>query len=262
MEKNKKFERLLAIMKRLLDPGGCPWDREQTHQTLKPYLLEEAYEFFDALDKGNEDEIKEELGDLLLQIVFHAELSERTGGFSINDVIDGICHKLINRHPHVFGDVKVKNSSEVLSNWEEIKKEEKSRKDRNQKSVLDGIPRNMPSLALSSRIQERAANVGFDWSDIKDVWDKVREEIDELLEAEHLKDPEKIEEEYGDLLFSLVNLSRFLKVNPEYALRKTVFKFDQRFRYIEKKAEEQGKRLNEMNLKEMDDLWNQAKDNI
>lgn len=262
MEENNKFNRLLEIIKRLLDPGGCPWDREQTHQSLKPYLLEEAYEFLDALDKGNRDEIKEELGDLLLQIIFHAELSERADSFSINDVIEGICNKLIHRHPHVFSDLKVKNTSEVLSNWEDIKKKEKSRKEKKQKSVLDGVPRNMPSLALASRIQERASNVGFDWSNIKDVWDKVKEETEELLEAQNLQDPVKIEEEYGDLIFSLVNLSRFLKINPEYALRKTVFKFDQRFRSIEKKAEEQGRKLCEMSLEEMDELWNKSKENI
>ncbi|MBN1900834.1 nucleoside triphosphate pyrophosphohydrolase [Candidatus Sumerlaeota bacterium] len=259
MSENNAFERLLEIMKRLLDPDGCPWDREQTHESLKPYFLEEVYEFFEALEKKDFENMKEELGDILLQIVFHAELSERAGSFNIHDVLEGVCRKLVHRHPHVFGEIKVKDSSEVLSNWEEIKKKEKSLKDRKKKSVLDGVPKTMPSLALSTRIQERAANVGFDWSRIEDVWGKVHEEINELLEAQKLEDPEKIEEEFGDLLFSLVNLSRFLKVNPEHALRKTVFKFDHRFRIIEKKAEEMGKSLSDMDLMEMDDIWNETK---
>jgi len=262
-EKNNNstsFIKLIEIMKKLLDPEGCPWDREQTHQSLKPYLIEEAYEFFEAIDNKNKEEMKEELGDLLLQIVFHSELASRMGNFTIEDVIEGICNKLIHRHPHVFGDLDVKSSQEVLENWENIKKREKNRKKQSKNSsVLDGIPKNMPSLTLASRIQERASNVGFDWDNILDVWAKVKEEYNELHIELNKGNSEKIEEEFGDLIFALVNLFRFLKINPEYALRKSVMKFDQRFRYIEEKARENGQNLKDMSLSEMDKYWNESK---
>ena len=259
MKEKDSFKRLLEIMKKLLDPGGCPWDREQNHETLKPYLIEEAYELCDAIDAGDYEGMKEELGDVALQVVFHAELARRAGRFDIHDVLRGISNKLVNRHPHVFGDTTVKDSQEVLANWEEIKKKEKSDKKKKSISILDGMPRNMPALAMASRIQERAANVGFDWDNITDVWEKVKEETDELTAAREQGDPEKIEEEFGDLLFSLVNLSRFLNINPEHALRKTVMKFDQRFRHIEKRAEQENLKLKNMTLEEMDDFWNEAK---
>ena len=258
MEKNLSYtlEDLLKIMKKLLDPDGCPWDREQNHQTLKPYMIEEAYEVCDAIDRGDIEELKEELGDVLLQVVFHSELAKREGHFEITDVIKKICDKLISRHPHVFSTLRVNNSQEVLANWEEIKKREKKKK---KPSVLDGVPGNMPALALACRIQERASNVGFDWEKIDDVWEKVEEELKEFSDAYKSGEEEKIEEEYGDLIFSLVNLARFLNINPEQALRKTVVKFEERFRYIEQKAEEKGRKLKDMSLAEMDELWNETK---
>jgi MazG family protein len=194
------FERLVGIMKRLLDPDGCPWDREQTHESLKPYIIEESYEVCDAIDRGDFDDLKEELGDVALQIVFHAELARRASRFDISEVLNSICNKLISRHPHVFGDTDVKTSREVLANWEEIKKKEKSKKKSRDASILDGIPGNMPALALSWRLQERAANVGFDWDKTDDVRKKVMEEWEELAQACIGGDHEKIEDEYGDLL--------------------------------------------------------------
>ena len=247
---------LVGIMKKLLDPGGCPWDREQNHKTLKPYMIEEAYEVCEAIDKNNLDELKEELGDVLLQVVFHSELAGREGHFDISDVIKGICDKLISRHPHVFSTVIVNSSQEVLANWEEIKRKEKKKR---KTSILDGVPQNMPALAIACRIQERASNVGFDWEKIEDVWEKVEEELREFSEAKKKGDQEKIEEEFGDLLFALVNLSRFQNINPEQALRKTIRKFEERFRYIEQKAEEQGRSLKDMSLSEMDAYWNEVK---
>jgi len=253
------FERLVGIMKRLLDPDGCPWDKEQTHESLKPYIIEESYEVCDAIDRGDFDDLKEELGDVALQIVFHAELARRAGEFDIYEVLNSICNKLTLRHPHVFGDTDVKTSREVLANWEEIKKKEKSKKKKGDASILDGIPGNMPALALSWRLQERAANVGFDWDKTDDVRKKVMEEWKEMTRACSGGDHEKIEEEFGDLLFALVNLSRFVGVNPEQALRKTIVKFETRFRHIEKRAAENGRRLSEMSLGEMDKFWDEAK---
>jgi MazG family protein len=262
-EKNnhlKSFERLVNIMKKLLSPGGCPWDREQSHDSLKPYIIEESYEVCDAIDRGDYDNLKEELGDVALQIVFHAELARRAGLFDISDVLNGISDKMVNRHPHVFGDLKVKDSKEVLANWEEIKKKEKSRKRKIPASILDGMPKNMPALATAWRIQERASNVGFDWEKPEQVWEKVQEELEEFSVASREKKQEDMEEEFGDLLFSLVNLSRFIDINPEHALRKTILKFDQRFRHVERRAEENGQNLGDMTLAEMDEYWNEAKD--
>ncbi|HPB30447.1 MAG TPA: nucleoside triphosphate pyrophosphohydrolase [Candidatus Sumerlaeota bacterium] len=261
MSESRKFDKLVEIMKRLLDPGGCPWDREQNHQSLKPYIIEEAYEVCDAIDAGDTDGLMEELGDVALQIVFHAELAQRQGRFDINDVLQGICDKLIRRHPHVFSDGDARTSGEVLNRWEEIKKQEKSRKKQKPASVLDGIPPSMPALAFACRIQERAANVGFDWDNVADVEKKVLEEWGELGEARGQGDPEKIEDEFGDLMFALVNLARFIGVNPEQALRKTIRKFEQRFRHIEKRAAEQERKLSDMTLAEMDVFWEEAKGN-
>jgi len=253
---DQSFHSLVEIMKKLLDPEGCPWDREQNHKTLKPYMIEEAYEVCEAIDKNNPEELKEELGDVLLQVIFHSELARRERQFDILDVIKGICDKLVSRHPHVFGSLNVKSSREVLANWEEIKRKEKKKK---KPSILDGVPQEMPALALACRIQERASNVGFDWEKIDDVWKKVKEELREFSDAKKKGDQEKIEEEFGDLLFALVNLSRFQNINPEQALRKTIRKFIDRFRYIEQKAEEQGRRLKDMSLSEMDAYWDEIK---
>ncbi|HEY5587068.1 MAG TPA: nucleoside triphosphate pyrophosphohydrolase [Ruminiclostridium sp.] len=254
---NGKLDRLIDIMKILKSKDGCPWDREQTHESLKRYLIEETYEYLEAVDLDDKRHMCEELGDVLLQVVFHAQIASENGDFNIEDVINGICEKMIHRHPHVFGDVRVENSGEVLKNWEEIKKKEKGVID--QTSVLQDVPKNLPALMRSYKIQQKAAQVGFDWDNPADVFAKIREEIDEL-EAEYTKsDKNGIEDELGDVLFSVVNLSRFLKVYPELSLSQSTNKFIGRFEYVEQRASELGKKLNEMTLSEMDVLWKEAK---
>jgi tetrapyrrole methylase family protein/MazG family protein len=254
-----KLERLIDIMKILRSKDGCPWDREQTHESLKKYLIEETYEYLEVVDLKDKDRMCEELGDVLLQIVFHAQIASENGDFNIEDVINGVCDKMIHRHPHVFGDVSAETSSEVLKNWEEIKKKEKGTV--NQTSVLKGVPVNLPALMRSYKVQQKAAQVGFDWDDTSFVFAKIREEIDEL-EAEYKKsDKAGMEEELGDVLFSVVNLSRFLKVHPELSLSQSTDKFIKRFEYVEKKAVESGKKLSDMTLREMDILWEESKVN-
>jgi len=254
---NGKLDRLIDIMKLLRSKDGCPWDREQTYESLKSYLIEETYEYLEAVDSNDKRHMCEELGDVLLQVVFHAQIAAENGDFNINDVINGICDKLIHRHPHVFGDVRVDTSGEVLKNWEEIKKKEKGLVD--QTSVLQDVPKNLPALMRSYKVQQKAAQVGFDWDNPADVFAKIREEIDEL-EAEYKKsDKNGIEDELGDVLFSVVNLSRFLKVHPELSLSQSTNKFIGRFEYIEQRASELGKKLDEMTLTEMDVLWKEAK---
>lgn len=262
MEENKKnnFYRLVEIMEHLLSPEGCPWDREQTHETLKPFLIEEAYEVNESIDRGNYDELKEELGDLILQIVFHSALAKNNGKFDIDDVLNCICEKMIRRHPHVFGKQNWDTPEEVLKNWEELKKYEKTGSPNKRKSILDGVPKNLPSLLKAHRIQDRAARVGFDWKTIEPVWEKVNEEISELQHETINGDKKKIEEEFGDLLFAMVNLSRFLKINPEDALQKTITKFIKRFNYIETESEKEGRRLMDMTLEEMDIYWEKSKE--
>lgn len=253
-----KLERLIDIMKLLRSGEGCPWDREQTHESLKKYLIEETYEYLEVVDLEDKARMCEELGDVLLQIVFHARIAEENGDFNIEDVINGVCDKMIHRHPHVFGDVTAETSSQVLKNWEEIKKKEKGVT--SQTSVLQGVPRNLPALMRSYKVQQKAAQVGFDWTNPGDVFAKLREEIDEL-EAEYNKQNKSgIDEEFGDVLFSAVNLSRFLKVHPELSLAQSTDKFIGRFEYIEKRAAEQGRTLNEMSLEEMEALWVEAKE--
>lgn len=253
-----KLERLIDIMKLLRSENGCPWDREQTHESLKKYLIEETYEYLEVVDMKDKTRMCEELGDVLLQIVFHARIAEENGDFNIEDVINVVCEKMIHRHPHVFGDVTAETSSQVLKNWEEIKKKEKGVT--NQTSVLQDVPKNLPALMRSYKVQQKAAQVGFDWKNAGEVFAKIREEIDEL-EAEYNKKNEAgIEEELGDVLFSVVNLSRFLKVHPELSLTQSTEKFIGRFGYIEKRASEQGETLNDMNLEEMEALWEEAKD--
>lgn len=251
------FEELVSIMARLRSPGGCPWDREQTHQTLRPYLIEEAYEVLDALDNGGDGDFREELGDLLLQVVFHAQIANEEKRFDIHDVARAINDKLVRRHPHVFGDTRADTADEVLTNWEQIKREEKG--DEGRKSVLDGLPAGMPALLRAYRIQEKVARVNFDWDDVKEVLEKVGEEIVELRGALEQGDRAKIEEEMGDLLFSLVNLSRHLKVPPEDALRMSNDKFIRRFRYIEAALELKGESLERATFEELDALWDEAK---
>lgn len=254
---DKAFSQLVDLMAKLRGPDGCPWDREQTPESLKPFLVEECYEVLDALDEGSPDKVKEELGDLLFQIIFHARISEEQRAFTITDVIDAIMEKMIRRHPHVFGEEKVSTSGEVLANWEEIKKKEKAHQDRT--SVLDGVPQGLPALLRAHAIQKRAARVGFDWTALDEALPKLDEEIAEFKQSLKSKDAAAIEDELGDIFFMLVNISRFLKISPEDALRKTISKFIHRFRYIEEHAAEANRALKDMTLDEMETLWQEAK---
>ena len=246
-----KFEKLWDIMKQLREE--CPWDKEQTHDSIKAATLEEAHEVIEAIDLKDYEELKTELGDLLLHIVFHSAIAEENKTFSINDVIDSITDKLIRRHPHVFGDVKVNGTKEVVKNWEEIKLSE------GRESVLEGVPKNLPGLARAYRLQEKASKVGFDWEKKEDVWKKVIEEIEEMHEMERDGSKEKLEQELGDVFFALTNYARFLGVNPENALRRTNEKFISRFNYVEDKVKETGKSIYDSNLQEMDKYWEESK---
>ena len=250
----QSFYELVRVMERLRAENGCPWDRKQTHESLKPYLIEETYEVISAIDSGNDDELKEELGDLLLQIVFHAQIAKEDGRFDIDDVAKTIVEKLIRRHPHVFGDLKVSGSDEVLQNWEKIKKEE------GKESIFDGVPEGLPSLLKARRVQEKAKRVGFDWDNIEGTLDKVKEELDELSEAIKFGKKEKISEEFGDLLFSLVNVSRFLDIDAEDSLRQTIEKFMKRFKSVEKIIKSKGgKDLKNYTINELDEIWEDVK---
>jgi len=247
----KKFENLMDIMRRLRN--DCSWDSVQTHDSIKANTLEEAYEVVEAIDEKNYNELRIELGDLLLHIVFHSVMAEEKNNFNIDNVIDTISEKLIRRHPHVFGEVKVKNNDDITRNWETIKLQE------GRKSVLEGVPKHLPELHKAFRLQEKAAKVGFDWEKKEDVWEKVLEEIEELKEAETKNDISFAEEEMGDLLFSLVNYSRFIGVNPGNALRRTNEKFLKRFQFIEEELTKQNKKIYDATLEEMDKLWNESK---
>ncbi|MEK6673206.1 MAG: nucleoside triphosphate pyrophosphohydrolase [Nitrospirota bacterium] len=249
------FEKLINIMASLRGEKGCPWDKEQTRESLKPFLVEETYEVLEAIDEGDPEKTKEELGDLLFQIIFHCQIAKEKGEFDIHGVINKISEKMTGRHPHVFGDANYETSEEVLKQWEERKKEE----GKGRESILEGIPRELPSLLRAHRIQARAARVGFDWEKVEDVLKKLDEEVDEFKAALNRKNQSEIEDELGDIFFVLVNISRFMGVNPEDALRKTISKFISRFRYIEMKAAESGKRLSDITLQEMDELWDEAK---
>ncbi len=251
MEK-EYFEKLWQVMKRLRKE--CPWDKEQTHDSIKAATLEEAYETVEAIDEKDYDALKGELGDLLLHIVFHSAIAEEANEFTLKEVIDGITQKLIRRHPHIFGDVKVKDSKEIEKNWEAIKLKEKGRE-----SVLDGVPKSLSALLRAYRIQEKVSKVGFDWENKADVWKKVEEELREFKEAEASGDAEKTEEELGDLLFALVNYSRFLKINPENALRKANEKFTKRFKYVEKRLREENIDITKTDLATMDKFWEEGK---
>lgn len=250
---------LLKIMDRLRGKDGCPWDFEQTHESLKTALIEEAYEVFDAIETEDEFALEEELGDLLFQIVFHSQISSEEGYFDMSDVITGIAKKMIYRHPHVFKNQNVDGSEEVLKNWEELKAKEKNIETYTNR--LKSIPNSMPALMKSFKIQSKAAKVGFDWPSIDGAYEKVKEELKELLEAREAQSHEEQVEELGDLIFAIVNVARFLNVNPEEALNKTSQKFIKRFEYIEKTADSKGKKLEDMSLKEMDELWEEAKKN-
>ncbi len=247
----EKFENLLDIMYRLRKE--CPWDREQTNDTIKAATLEEAYEVVDAIDRKDDNELRNELGDLLLHILFHSVIAEEDQKFTIKDVITSITDKLIRRHPHIFSDTKVNGTDDIMKNWETIKLDE------GRESVLEGIPKAISELYRGYRIQEKVSKVGFDWQRKEDVWDKVKEEIREMQESEKKGDMEELEEEIGDVFFSLINYSRFIGINPENALRKTNNKFVFRFQYIEKQLKLKGKKLGETSLSEMDELWEESK---
>lgn len=249
---------LVDVMAKLRGRNGCPWDREQTHQSLKRYLLEETYEVLEALDTGNVNKICEELGDLLLQVVFHCQIAREHGKFDINDVISGITEKMIRRHPHVFGNLEVRDSDEVLLNWDAVKKKEREG-DRKENSIMAGIPKTLPALLTAFKIQARAARVGFDWPDYSGAAKKVREELSEVLEAVDCGEEEKVKQEIGDLLFAAVNLARLLGVDAEEALSNTNKKFKKRFNYIEQKARQKNTKLADINLQEMDNWWEEAK---
>jgi tetrapyrrole methylase family protein/MazG family protein len=249
------WDRLLEIMARLRAPDGCPWDREQTPSSLKRYIVEEAYEVLEAIDGGKPDELAEELGDLLLQIVFQAQLASEAGKFTIGDVLDHITGKLVRRHPHVFGETEVSSSREVLHNWEEIKRREKE----GRTSILDGIPKALPSLQKSHRVQSRAASVGFDWRDMEDVFAKLREETEELERALAAGDRSAVADELGDILFAAVNIARHAGVDPEEALQATTAKFIRRFRHVERRLAEEGRFPSQSTLEEMDRIWDEAK---
>lgn len=249
------FQKLVDIMALLRSKDGCPWDKVQTSESIKPYLIEETYEVIEAIDERDPAKMKEELGDLLLQIVFHSQIAKERGEFDINDVIDKISDKMVSRHPHVFGDAKFETPEEVTKQWQDRKREEGKLKD----SALEGVPKELPSLLRAHRLQSRAAKVGFDWAKVEDVFGKLDEELKEFKEALEKKDKKEIEDELGDIFFVLVNISRFVGVNAEEALRKTISKFISRFRYIELKAVEQGRQLPDMTLEEMDALWDEAK---
>lgn len=248
------LEPLIEIMQSLRQ--GCPWDKKQTRQSLKPFLLEEAYEVIEAIDTEEPERIKEELGDLLFQIIFHCQIAKEKGEFDIQDVIKGISDKMVKRHPHVFGgEREYKTAEEVISHWEEQKKTEGKLRE----SILEGVPEALPSLLRAHRLQDRASKVGFDWEKIEDVLKKLDEELLEFKSALKGKKQSEIEDELGDIFFVLVNISRFVGVSPEDALRKTISKFISRFRFIEMKAVEQGLSLKDMTLEEMDKLWDEAK---
>ena len=251
MENNSAFNRLLEIMDDLREK--CPWDRKQTIQTLRQQTIEELYELADAITDQDWKSIKEELGDLLLHIVFYAKIGKEQQQFTIDDVINGICEKLIYRHPHIYGDVKVENEEEVKQNWEKLKLKE------GKTSVLSGVPVSLPALVKAMRLQSKAKQVGFEWDNVDQVWDKVKEEMEELQEVVQQGSADEIEDEFGDVLFSLVNYSRFLKVDAENALERTNKKFIRRFQQMEQMATAQGKTLDEMSLTEMDGLWNEVK---
>lgn len=255
----RALARLLKILKILRSPEGCPWDREQTHESLRPYLLEECHEVLDAIDRGSMQDLKEELGDLTLHVAFQAELAEERGDFRLADSLDGISGKLIRRHPHVFAGTEVQDASEVERNWELIKAEEKREAGDEALSVLSGVPRALPGLLRAQRIQEKVAGVGFEWSSIDGAISKLREELGEFLEAVAEGTAPERELEFGDLLFSVVNIARYLDVKAEDALRRTNDKFTRRFKALEKKLEQQGGRFGEASLEEMDELWEDVK---
>jgi MazG family protein len=283
MSTGEKFERAVNIMARLRAPGGCPWDREQTFDSIKPYTLEETYEVFEAIENRDWKELPGELGDLLLQVLFYAEMAKEAGYFAIDEVIERLSNKLVSRHPHVFGEVKADTAGEVVRNWEALKTLEKAAKEpdhRQDKSLLNSVSRAMPALLEATKLSRKAASVGFDWPEISGIFDKLEEEVSELKhDIAELPQPikpagghadsdmgpasselhERVEGEVGDLFFVLVNLARFLNVDPESALRRTTRKFRSRFEAMETQAQEQGRKLEDMNIEQMEEMWQGSK---
>lgn len=262
----KSFDELITIMARLRAPGGCPWDREQTYGSLAQYLLEETYETFDAIqeaEEGNPANLREELGDVLLQVVFHSQIAEERGDFTIDEVIRGVAEKLVLRHPHVFGEKKLETASDVVNNWDELKRMERAASGKEEKpkdSILDDVTVHFPALLEAQKLTKKAAKVGFDWESAEQIFDKLHEEIDELKAALKEKKEIEIQEEIGDLLFVIVNLARHFDADAETALKLTNRKFRRRFSFIENELKRQNKTLAETSLEEMDRLWNEAKD--
>jgi tetrapyrrole methylase family protein/MazG family protein len=264
------FEKLVAVQARLRAPKGCPWDIEQTHETLRTYLIEEAYEVLEALDSGDDSKFAEEMGDLLLQVVFHAQIAQEESRFDVSDVIREIHDKMIRRHPHVFGEIQAKDTAEVLRNWEQIKAEERQKKSSSAKgnppkvppkptSLLDGVSRALPATMEGFQLTRKASRIGFDWDNVEGVFEKMREEQAEVRKAIEFRDQKKIEEEIGDALFAAVNLARFLKVDPEIALKKANAKFFARFREMERLARSSGREFKNLPRDEMESLWESAK---
>ena len=257
------FEKLVGVMARLRAPGGCPWDREQTHATLRTFLIEEAYEVLDALDGADDVKFAEELGDLLLQVVFHAQMAKEEGRFDIVDVIREIYEKMIRRHPHVFGEKRAKDAAEVLRNWEIIKKEERrakeGAKEETAESLLDGVPRSLPALLEGYQLTRKAARIGFDWENVEGIFEKLREETEELRQVLEKRGGKEAEDEVGDMLFAAVNLARFLKIDPEIAMKRASGKFSRRFRAMERKARKEGTTLAQVPRERMEEMWDEAK---
>ncbi|MDZ7725051.1 MAG: nucleoside triphosphate pyrophosphohydrolase [candidate division KSB1 bacterium] len=251
----KKFEKLLDIMNTLRSPGGCPWDREQTHASLSRHSLEEVYEVIEAIESQDVKALPGELGDLLLQVVFHAQIGREIGSFDMEDVLDAINDKLIRRHPHVFGDETIETSEEQTRAWEQSKMKREGKK-----SAIDGVPRQLPALLRAHRMQGKAQAVGFDWPTIHPVWDKAHEELDELKQVCEENDADKMQDELGDVLFSIVNLSRFIRIEPEEALRRACDKFERRFKAVEKEFAQRGRAMSDAPLEELDAVWEQVKE--
>ncbi|HQU30494.1 MAG: nucleoside triphosphate pyrophosphohydrolase [Planctomycetia bacterium] len=254
------FQDLIELMRKLRSKDGCPWDKEQNHVSLKSHLIEETYEVIDAIDSGNPDKLKEELADLFFHIIFHCQIAREMGEFDIDSVMALCIDKMTRRHPHVFGDATATTPEEVIHQWEQIKKTEKGFEER--KFIVDGLPRHLPALQKAQKLQKKVAKVGFDWTNIHDVIAKVDEELREVKEAIREKKPEHIEEEVGDLLFSIVNLARFLKLDTENVLHKTIYKFVDRFKKVETELTSMGKDIEKCTLEEMDAVWNKVKSNI
>ena len=263
MNSKADIQKLVDLVARLRGENGCPWDREQTRETLKPMLIEEAYEVLDALDGASPAELKEELGDLLFQVVFHAQIAQEKGEFRLADIIDRLHEKMVRRHPHVFGGADLRTADDVLRNWEDIKAAERGTSSASSpdsgRSLLDGIPSRLPALHQAYQMTAKASRVGFDWPDLEAILEKLKEETAETLEAHAAKDQSRLVDEAGDLLFVAVNVARFLGVDPETALRHSNRKFERRFRYVEAKIKGQGRELKEASLVEMDALWDEAK---